>query len=126
MYNSNMNIFIREKPRQQGKTKDLLELLVLLLTLGRKIVFVVTGGTRELQVFKKNHKTVLDLLNEYYKDSVIFVSVKSIDMVLRGHRFDTILIDDYDVLSYDDINKIKTVCIHIPHIHIYITKSPTQ
>jgi len=112
-------IYIRHKPRQSGKTTELLELSEILLSLGRKVAYIVKSD-RDLQIIKKNEKKKLDELAIKYNTNIWFLSASSFELGTRGIRLDTVLIDDIDLLDIRYFNSIQQYPLNI---NIYATSS---
>jgi len=93
---------IRVKPRQSGKTTELLELLELLLSLDRKAVLLFQNR-RVLEYSKMKFKHIFN--NPKYKNNLLVGEITSLDF-LRGCRYDTILVDGYEEASNSNINNL--------------------
>lgn len=95
-----MKYFNRIKPRQTGKTMDLIDLACVLLEIGRKVVIIVNHN---------NTKTrVSTTLRDFGFRKVHVVLDKNFDRFIRGHRFDTFLIDEYNSIPLNHQTTIKT------------------
>ena len=110
-----MNVNLRKKPRQSGKTEDIIEMAEILLSLGRNIVILIPNR-RFLEYLKKSHKEFLQ------KDSNMLVGVASNLNFLRGHKFDTILVDEWSLTNSE--TEIKTYAKYNNAV-IYATENVT-
>lgn len=87
-------INIRKKERRSGKTKDLMEMAEIQLSLGRKVVVLVHNMVA--LEYLKNHYS--DILNADH-DGKLIVSTSQNLQFLRGHRTDSILVDEWSLSS---------------------------
>lgn len=87
-----MRQYNRIKPRQSGKTTELIELAKMFLAIGRKIVF--------LTATKHEQMRIKEALHDYTTNqNCAFGIATNCDVTFRGRMFDTILVDDWDRFS---------------------------
>ena len=89
-----MEINKRIKPRQSGKTEDVLEMAELLLSIGRRVV-VLTQSNRDLAQLKQTHRKFL--MNKNYV-GLLFVGASTNLSFMRGLRVDCVIVDEFKYL----------------------------
>lgn len=95
-----MEINRRIKPRQSGKTADVLEMAELLLSIGRKVVILMPSN-RDVAALKQNHRKFL--MNKNYVGSLFVGPSTNLDF-MRGLRVDCVIVDEFKhLLNQSDI-----------------------
>lgn len=90
-----MRIYTRKKNRCTGKTTDLINIAEIFINYGRKVLII--SMNRPMQLFIKNQ-----LENKLPGSKLVncFYGIPSnLDFAFRGHRFQVILVDDWDLLT---------------------------
>ena len=87
-----MEIYRRIKSRRSGKTLDVLEMAEALLSIGRKVVIIVSDD-RAVAYLKQTHRSIL--MNKDYIGYLILGASTNLNF-MRGHRCDCIIVDDFD------------------------------
>jgi len=105
-----MNTFNRIKPRQTGKTTDIVDLAKTLSEIGRNIVVVVYSNN-EIRKIQSKMKQI---------GNIRIISSKMFDSQTRGARHDTIIIDDYSRFDKEAQQSIAQYSI-IYNAFIYTT-----
>lgn len=90
-----MEINRRIKPRQSGKSTDILEMAELMLSLGRKVVILLPTD-REVALLRQFHTELIH--NEDYKGRLMIGSASNLNF-LRGHRADIFLVDEFGIIK---------------------------
>lgn len=115
-----MEIYNRLKPRQSGKTTELIDLAKILCELDRKVVLVI-HNQRNLHIFKKKHPEIIN--EETYKFNLNVCSAESFEMATRGLRYDSILIDDITLISPKYLEIMDMLAL-VNKANVYSTDSP--
>ena len=90
-----MNNYLRIKSRGTGKTTDIVSIIKNLLKLNRKIL-ILTPGIQCEQVLK----SIIRSRNLNFP--IVFGTINNLSSTFRGRRFDTIVIDEWDLFSSKD------------------------
>jgi len=90
-----MEINKRIKPRQTGKTTDIIELTEVLLSIGRKVALIMPSD-RETAWLKQTHPKFV--MNKNYKGSLFIGSASNL-LFMRGVRVDCVLVDEFKLLK---------------------------
>ncbi len=87
-----MRIYTRKKPRQTGKTTDLINIAKVFLNYNRRIIIVCLN--------RNMHVRIKHELSKYEKNgNIIYALASNTDSAFRGQRFNVILVDDWNLLS---------------------------
>jgi molybdopterin-guanine dinucleotide biosynthesis protein len=102
-----MEINRRIKPRQSGKTTDIIELVVVLLSIGRKVALIMPSD-RETAWLRQTHKDLV--LNKDYQ-GCLFIGSASNLLFMRGIRVDCVVVDEFkeskfqqEIILLTDVN----------------------
>ena len=90
-----MHEYIRFKKRNSGKTTDLVMFVKNLLKLNRNILILTPGIHCE-----KELKSIIRSRNLNFP--IVFGTINNLSSTFRGRRFDTIVIDEWDLFSSKD------------------------
>jgi len=90
-----MEINRRIKPRQTGKTTDIVELVEILLSIGRKVALIMPSD-RQVAWLRQTHKSFV--MNKQYI-GLLFVGSASNLLFMRGISVDCVVVDEFNVLK---------------------------
>ena len=90
-----MNNYLRIKSRGTGKTTDLVIFVKNLLKLNRNILLLTPGIQCEQAL-----KSIIRSRNLNFP--IVFGTINNLSSTFRGRRFDTIVIDEWDLFSSKD------------------------
>ena len=90
-----MNNYLRIKSRGTGKTTDIVSIIKNLLKLNRNIVLLTPGIQCEQAL-----KSIIRSRNLNFP--IVFCTINNLSSTFRGRRFDTIVIDEWDLFSSKD------------------------
>ncbi len=90
-----MNNYLRIKSRGTGKTTDIVSIIKNLLKLNRKILILTPGIQCEQAL-----KSIIRSRNLNFP--IVFGTINNLSSTFRGRRFDTIVIDEWDLFSSKD------------------------
>jgi hypothetical protein len=105
-----MKVFKRNKPRQTGKTSDMIDLVESLLDLDRNIAVVVFGNDDVRRIQREIQQ----------RGNIKILTARTFDRNTRGCRFDTVVVDDYSRFTKEQTDTIK-LHSNIWNVHLYIT-----
>ena len=90
-----MNNYLRIKSRGTGKTTDIVSIIKNLLKLNRNILLLTPGIQCEQAL-----KSIIRSRNLNFP--IVFGTINNLSSTFRGRRFDTIVIDEWDLFSSKD------------------------
>lgn len=90
-----MEINRRIKPRQTGKTTDIIELVEILLSIGRKVALIMPSD-RQVAWLRQTHKPFV--MNKQHR-GVLFIGSASNLVFMRGISVDCVIVDEFNVLK---------------------------
>ncbi len=99
-----MEINRRIKPRQSGKTSDVLEMAEVLLSIGRKVAIIMPTDRMLAQLSQYNKA----FLNKKDYKGLLFVGASTNLSFMRGIRVDCVIVDEYNHLNNQSEIKAMT------------------